>query len=194
MNVELVLRRDVTHVGKAGERVKVARGFARNFLVPRGLAYQITPDNLRRLEFEKRKLVREAEALRDRMKEKAKTLEGKSFTMSEKATEEGHLYGSVDAAAIAKVLRAEGFEIDEKSVILPEPVKDTGIYEIALLIHPDIPCTAKFWIVDENGKIAERKPEPEPEPKPEAQPKEEKPQEEPKERKKGRKDKNRNDQ
>ncbi len=152
MAMEVVLRKNVPDLGAVGDVVKVENGFARNYLLPRGLAYRVNAHNLRRLEVEKKKQVLEAQAEKDRALSLAAELKGRSFTIQAKATEEGHLYGSVDEDAVASVLAGEGVALPEKAVALEEPIKEVGIYEVGLRLHPEVEATTKVWVVTEGGE------------------------------------------
>jgi large subunit ribosomal protein L9 len=149
MTTELLLRKDVQSVGKMGERVSVADGFARNYLIPRGLAYRVTADNLKRLETEKKAYLKELEALKGRLREVANRLSGRTFRIEAKANEEGHLYGSVDAARIAQALAAEGFEVPAKGVKIPEPLKAVGAFDVDLELYAEVEAKVKVEIVAE---------------------------------------------
>lgn len=149
MTMNVVLRRDVPDLGAVGDVVKVSNGFARNFLLPRGLAYLVSQDALRRLQGEKKKLAKEAAEARARFEVLAKDLEGKSFSIKRKATEEGHLYGSVDSTDVSAALAEENVEVTPKSVLLEEPIKELGIYEVEIQLHPDVRAKTKIWVVSE---------------------------------------------
>ncbi len=145
--MEVILKQDVSKIGKAGAVVKVKDGFARNFLLPNNLALPLTPKNLKQLESEKQnkivlqeKIKKEAEGLRDR-------LSGVSITIQAQAQEEDRLYGSVTAQDIAKALKDEGFDIDKNIIELNEPIKSLGIYEIPVRLHAQILAKIKVWIV-----------------------------------------------
>lgn len=167
MTTRLVLRKDIPELGAVGDVVKVADGFARNYLLPRGLAYPVTPDNLKRLESEKKHLMRIAREEKARSESLAGELAGRSFSIPVKANEEGHLYGSVDAAAIASALQAEKVPVQEKAVLLEEPIKELGIYEVDLRLHPDVTARTKIWVVsDETPGEAPAPGEPAPDPPP----------------------------
>ena len=155
MFVNLVLRKNVPKLGAVGDVVKVTKGYARNYLIPQGFAYPVTPDNLKRLEAEKKRIAREIQAEKDRCLSLAAELKNKSFTIPMKATEEGHLYGSVDSSSIAAAITADGLEVDEKAVEIPEPIKELGIYEIAVKLHPGVTAKTKVWIVSEEGREKE---------------------------------------
>jgi large subunit ribosomal protein L9 len=151
--MRVVLRKKIRELGGVGEVVTVSRGYARNFLLPRGLAYLVTDDNLKRLEGEKKKALVQMAQEMAQFESMAKDLEGRSFTLQRKATEEGHLYGSVDAVAVAEALLAEGIEVDSRDVNLPDPIKEVGIYEVEVQLHSEVSAKTKVWVVaDEESK------------------------------------------
>jgi large subunit ribosomal protein L9 len=151
MSKEIVLRKDIPNVGKLGEVVSVADGFARNYLLPRGFAYPVTPDNLKRLESEKKVYLKELEAEKNRLREVASKLSGRTFRIAAKANEEGNLYGSVDAARIAQAVAAEGFPAEEKSVKIPEPFKALGAFDVEIHLHAEVQAKIKVEIVAEEA-------------------------------------------
>jgi large subunit ribosomal protein L9 len=145
--MEVILSRDVEKLGQSGSVVKVKEGYARNFLIPKGLAIPLTPANLKKLEQDKQrksleleKAKKEAELLRDK-------LASFSLTITALAQEEDKLYGSVSAHDVAIALKDEGFQIDTECINLDEPLKSLGIYEIPLKLHPEVLAKIKVWIV-----------------------------------------------
>ena len=145
--MEILLRKDVEKLGKAGETVNVAAGYARNYLFPRKIATAVTEENLRYLDTEKRRAEREAEKRHQALVEHAKRLDSVSCTIPAQATEGGTLFGSVTAAMVAEALRREGFEIPEEAVRLEHPIKETGVYAIEVQLAPDIISTTRVWVV-----------------------------------------------
>jgi large subunit ribosomal protein L9 len=147
--MRIVLRTDVENVGRRGEVVKVADGFARNFLLPKKLALEATAGNLKRIEQERRvqevheaKEKVEAEALAERIAQL-------SCTAVRKVGENEILYGSVTSADVAELLEKEGFAVDKRKILLEEPIKSLGIYEIPIKIHPQVTASLKVWVVKE---------------------------------------------
>jgi large subunit ribosomal protein L9 len=146
--MEVILIKDVEKVGTAQSVVKVKDGFARNFLIPNKLAVPLTPDNLKRIEEEKKakaaqldKLKKECEVLKER-------LTGVSITITALKQEESDaLYGSITAHDISKALKEEGFEVDKAKIELVEPIKALGIYEVPIKLHPEVVTKVKIWIV-----------------------------------------------
>jgi len=145
--MEVILNQDVEKLGKAGTVVKVKRGFARNFLIPNNLAVQLTAANLKKLEQEKEKKVSQLEKIKKEAEELKIRLEGLSFTIPALTQEEDRLYGSVTAHDIAQSLKEEGLNIDKNSIILDEPIKSLGIYEIPVRLHQEVTAKIKVWIV-----------------------------------------------
>ncbi len=145
--MQILLRKDHEPLGKAGETVTVAPGFARNYLFPRKIATPVTAGNLMQLEVEKRRAQREAEKRREGLVEAAKRLEALSCTIAAQATEAGTLFGSVAAAQVAAALRQEGFEVPDEAVRLEHPIKETGVYAVEVQLAPDVVATTRIWVV-----------------------------------------------
>jgi large subunit ribosomal protein L9 len=149
MATELLLLADIENLGKAGDVVKVKDGYARNFLLPKDLAAPVSQGALRRLE----KLRKEREELARIQiadaKDKAAKLAKASVTLRERVVEGSHLYGSVSVADIVKALSAESkIDLDKSQIVLAEPIKETGSYDITVKLHPEVSCTVKVWVVE----------------------------------------------
>ena len=149
MATELLLLADIENLGKAGDVVKVKDGYARNFLLPKDLAAPVSQGALRRLE----KLRKEREELSRiqiaEAKDKAAKLAKASVTLRERVVEGTHLYGSVSVADIVKALSAESkIDLDKSQIVLAEPIKETGSYDITVKLHPEVSCTIKVWVVE----------------------------------------------
>jgi large subunit ribosomal protein L9 len=145
--MEILLRKPLEHLGEAGDVVDVAPGYARNYLFPRKLATPVTPDNLARLEAEKRRALRDAERHHQELVGLADRVEGTSCTIAAQAAESGTLFGSVTATQVAEALAKEGFEVDERAVQLDEPIKETGVYAVTIQLAPDVEATTRVWVV-----------------------------------------------
>jgi len=145
--VEVILRKTVESLGDRGDKVKVARGYARNYLIPRKLAIEATPANLRTFaEEEKLGTVRENKIQRqsERLAEKLKKV---SVTAAVQVGEEDKLFGSVTSHDIEELLRGQGFEVDRKRILLDEPLKALGVYTVPIKLHTDVECAIKVWVV-----------------------------------------------
>jgi large subunit ribosomal protein L9 len=145
--VKLLLQRNVDKLGRIGDIVEVARGYGRNYLLPQGLAVELTPDNLNRFETMKRRLIALEQENKDKMVVLAKELEKASCTIIANSSEEGHLYGSVGPRDITRQLSSEGLDVDPKCVLLEQPIKELGIYKVQVRLHPEVECELKVWVV-----------------------------------------------
>ena len=147
--MDVILRQDVDKLGRAGEMVSVKDGFARNFLLPQGLAYLATEGNKRRLEAERAQKNRKHAAEVSASKDVAARLEAVSLTFTMKAGEGDKLFGSVTATDIADRLKAEGFGVDKKAVELEEPLKALGVFKVPVRLHAEVKPEVRVWVVRE---------------------------------------------
>jgi large subunit ribosomal protein L9 len=147
--MKVVLKDDIKNVGKMGQIVDVADGYARNYLVPRGLAVEANIKNLKSLEHEKKIIQEKAK----RIKNSSQTLSDKISTMTlvikAKAGDEGKLFGAVTSMDIAELLKNEGIEMDKKKISLDEPIKRLGSYSVNIKIHPEISTHLNIQVVEE---------------------------------------------
>jgi len=139
-SVKLILKEDVDSLGESGEVVTVKPGYARNYLIPHGLAYEASEANVQRLEEEKARA--EERAKRDYLegRRRAAQLEGVSLSFQARAGEEGKLFGSVTSADIADRLNERGldFEVDRRRIALSEPLKEIGVFTVPIRLHADV--------------------------------------------------------
>lgn len=142
MNV--LLRRNVSKLGKIGEIVVVKDGYARNYLLPHGLATTPTKANLKQVESEKVVYLAGLARLRTQLEARAKLIEGKEFTIIARANEEGHLYGSIGPAQIAAAVHKEGLVVDEENIVLEEAIRKLDRYEIGLKFGDEV--AAKIFL------------------------------------------------
>jgi large subunit ribosomal protein L9 len=146
--MEVILRQAVEKLGQPGDVVKVSPGFARNYLLPRGIAYAATEGNLKRIAQEKARLQAAEDERRSGAQGVAAQLEAVSLTFSARVGEEGKLFGSVTAADITEQLHAQGFEMIEKRQIdLHEPIKALGVYRVPVRLHADVKPEIKVWVI-----------------------------------------------
>lgn len=148
--VELILREDVDDLGDAGDVVDVKPGYARNYLLPQGLAYRASEGNLKRLQEERRREEKAAARVRDKAAELASRLEGQSVTFSVRAGEDGQLFGSVTATDITERLQENGLDVARQSVELEEPIKQLGVYTVPLDLHAEVRPEIKVWVVSQD--------------------------------------------
>lgn len=145
--MEVILSKDVEKIGKAGTVVKVKDGFARNFLIPNNLAIPLTGANLKKLEQDKIKRAQKEEKLKKEAEELKSKLSAISITIPVLSQEQDALYGSILALDIAVALKEEGFDIDKNAILLDEPIKSLGIFEVPIKLHSDVTAKVKVWIV-----------------------------------------------
>lgn len=147
--VEVILREDVENLGSVGDVVDVKPGYARNYLVPQGKAYEATTGNKRRLTEDRQRLGRVAERAHTEATKLAAELEGRSITFAMRSGEGGRLFGSVTNADIADKLAEDGVTIDRHTIRLEEPLKQLGAYTVAIHLHADVRPEIKVWVVSE---------------------------------------------
>lgn len=146
-NIELLLAEDVESLGKRGDIVRVKPGYARNYLLPNGLATIASEANKRAVQRHTEKL---ASLFEQRMKDlqaKADAIGKYSVTLEANANEEGHLYGSIMGPDISKALKAAGYAVDAEHVRLDGPLKELGMYTVKIQLHADVKTEVKVWVV-----------------------------------------------
>ena len=145
--MEIILRQAVENLGKPGDVVKVKAGYARNYLLPHGLAYEATPGNLKRIQQERDRLEAAENERRGAAQGLAEKLEQVSLTFSARVGEEGKLFGSVTAADIAQQLEAQGFHLEKRQIDLHEPIKALGVYRVPIRLHADVKPEVRVWVI-----------------------------------------------
>ena len=150
--MEIILRQDIDNLGLEGSIVDVAKGYARNFLVPKGFALVASMQNIKALEMQKKKIdVRRLKA-RDRAEKLKQELGEMVITFSHKSGEEGKLYGSVTSMDIATYLEKKGIIIDRKKIIIENAIKTVGEFEAKIKIYPEVTGTLKIVVESEEEK------------------------------------------
>ncbi len=145
--MEIILRQAVENLGHPGDLVKVSPGFARNFLLPRGIAVEATEGNKRRIAQEKVRLEAAEAERRQAATTLAERVEQVSLTFAARVGEEGKLFGSVTAADIAHQLEAQGFTFERRQIDLAEPIKALGVYRVPIKLHADVKPEIKVWVI-----------------------------------------------
>src|SRR5256714_15102175 len=145
--MEVILRQAVENLGKPGDVVKVSNGYARNFLLPRGVAFEATSGNLKRSAQEKSGLEAAENERRNTAQGLAEKLEQVSLTFSARVGDEGKLFGSVTAADIAHQLESQGFQIEKRQIDLHEPIRALGVYRVPIRLHADVHPEIKVWVI-----------------------------------------------
>jgi large subunit ribosomal protein L9 len=145
--MEIILRQAVENLGKTGDVVNVKPGYARNYLLPHGLAYEATPGNLKRIQQERDRLEAAENERRGTAQGLAEKLEQVSLTFSARVGEEGKLFGSVTATDIAMQLEAQGYHIEKRQIDLHEPIKALGVYRVPIRLHADVKPEVRVWVI-----------------------------------------------
>jgi large subunit ribosomal protein L9 len=145
--MEVILRRAVDNLGHPGDLVKVSAGYARNFLLPRGYAFEATPGNRKRIEQERQRLEAAETGRRDQAQAIADKLAEVSLTFSARVGEEGKLFGSVTASDIAQQLEAQGHHVEKRQIDLHEPIRSLGVYRVPIRLHADVRPEIKVWVI-----------------------------------------------
>lgn len=147
--IEVILRENVASLGKAGEMVRVRPGYARNFLLPKGLAYEASEGNKKRIVAEQKARTARLEAEKAEAQQQAAKLGGVQVQLTGKAGEEGKLFGSVTSSDIAEALAARGFEVDRRRIELDQPIKTLGDHMVAIRLHPEVHAEVRVTVVAE---------------------------------------------
>ena len=147
--MKVILKEDVKSIGSMGQTVDVSDGFARNYLVPRGLAVEANLKNIRSLEHEKKVIQEKARKVKNSVQDLANRLANMNVVIKTKAGEEGKLFGSVTTMDIAEQLKNQGIEIDKKKISLDEPIKRLGTYAVNLKLHSEITAQVNMQVIEE---------------------------------------------
>jgi large subunit ribosomal protein L9 len=142
--IDLILREDIPSLGKAGQMVRVKPGYARNFLLPRGLAFEATEGNRKRIEAESKARQARANTERDAAQDLATRLAAVTLNFSAKAGEDGRLFGSVTSGDIAHKLEEEGITIDKRKIELEHPLKQLGFHAVPVRLHHDVQAEVRI--------------------------------------------------
>ena len=149
MNIQLILNEEVPNLGGPGDVVKVRAGYARNYLLPRKLAVEANPKNLRAFEHQKGLAMLKREALKSKARGLKEKLDALSVTVSARAGEEGKLFGSVTNIDVERALRERGIEIDRRKILLVEPIKQLGDYTIQIRLEAEVEAGLKLSVTAE---------------------------------------------
>jgi len=148
--MQVILRERLDHLGNAGEVVDVKAGYARNYLIPQGLAYEATAGNVRRIESERARTLQKEAATAAEARERAKAIEGISLTFHARAGQEGKLFGSITSGDIAEKLAEQGITVERRQIELDEPIKALGVTSVPVRLHPQVHPEVKVWVIQED--------------------------------------------
>jgi len=152
--MELLLKEDVEHLGVRGDVVKVRPGYGRNYLLPRGLAIQATPGNVKQIELQRRALLKKEATERDTATQQAELVNELTLEFARKVGEHGLLYGSVTSMDIAEAFAAKGFEVDRRKIQLKDPIKEPGEYDVPVKLHREVTTNVKVVVKNEEEAAA----------------------------------------
>ena len=147
--MKVILRKDFEQLGRIGEVIDVKDGYARNFLLPRQIAYIATAGSIRALEEEKKQVAKKLSKELEEAQKLSAELESVSVTIPVKVGEEDKLFGTVTTQMIADSLKEKGYDIDKRKIEITEPIKALGIYSINIKLHHDVTSVVKTWVVRE---------------------------------------------
>lgn len=147
--MQIILQEDVEKLGTRGQLVDVAEGYARNFLLPRKLGLEATPGNMKRLEKMRAAFAKKTAVEKDSAQKLAELLAGVSLTLSRKAGDNDQLFGSVTSGDITEALKAQGYEIEKRKIVLADPIKLVGEYEIPVKLHREVSANVKLAVKKE---------------------------------------------
>jgi len=153
--MKVILAKDIDKLGNAGDIVKVKDGYARNYLIPKGLAFTSNEKNAKQLEFNKRMIEKKIDseaAVANALAAKLATCE---IRIQKKVGEEGKLFGSVTNREIEEALKEKGFTIDHRNIVLDSNIKKSGVYEVEVKLFREIRGVFKLWVVAEENEAAE---------------------------------------
>ena len=145
--MKVILLDNIDRLGKTGDVVSVAEGYARNYLIPKNKAKPATPGNMKSLDaLKKKEALKESKNI-EAARALANRISGLSLTISAQVGEEEKLFGSVTSDMISDALKDEGIVIDKKDIVLEEPIKKLGVYQMAVKIHPEVKADLRVWVV-----------------------------------------------
>jgi len=147
--VKIILAANVENLGEIGDIKDVPVGFARNYLLPKGLAYPAAENEIKRVERMKAKYIERSGLELQKAQEIAGRLKTMEVNIARPVHEENKLFGAVSAAEIAAALSGKGVEIDKKRIVIKEPIKEVGIYEAEVKVHPEVSAPLKIWVTPE---------------------------------------------
>src|SRR5580658_4746430 len=145
--MRVLLKSDVPKIGKKGELLDVKEGYARNFLIPNGLAIEATGGTMKQYEEEKKSVDRRKAKEKEEAQALAAKIKGLTVTLRHKAGDEGRLFGSITSAEVAEALKQKGFEIDKKQIHLDEPIRLVGKHEAKVKLHAEVSATLNVEVM-----------------------------------------------
>ncbi len=158
--MKILLKKDIQKLGKTGDVVDVANGYARNYLLPKKFATTVTRGNIEQFKFQRVKNEEKQKVEIKNLQVLADKISNVSCTITVKTNKEGKLFGSVTANHIAEALSEKGYQINENMIILETPIKKCDLYNVTVMLHPEVKAQCRVWIVSESEKSADPQIEP----------------------------------
>lgn len=153
--MKVILRQNYENLGNIGEVVEVKDGYARNFLIPRSIAYRATPGALRAIESEKKRYDIQQSRLEAEARAQAERLESVSITIPMRVGEDERLFGSVTSVMIAEELSRQGHDVDRRTIQLQDPIRQLGMFDVPVKLHTNVTATLKVFVVNKEGDRTE---------------------------------------
>ena len=145
--MEVILLQDVEKLGKEGEIIRIKDGYGRNYLIPRKLAIPSNPQALKILEVKRKKRILEEEKLKSAAEDVSKKISSLSCTISVEAGMEDKIFGTVTPDMVRNALMQEGLDIDKKHILIEEPIKKLGVYQVNIRLHSEVIAPLRIWVV-----------------------------------------------
>ncbi|MCP4652743.1 MAG: 50S ribosomal protein L9 [Candidatus Omnitrophica bacterium] len=145
--MDIILLKNMGKLGDQGKVVKVKDGYARNYLIPKGFALAAKNENFKRLEEIARQRTKAARKQKDSFSVLKEKIDALSLTITAQVKGEEEIYGSITDAQIIKSLKDEGIEIDKNALVLDEPIKKLGVYDLVVKLHPEVEAVFRVWVV-----------------------------------------------
>ncbi len=145
--MKIILLRDMGKLGKEGDVAQVKDGYARNYLIPEGIALAATDNNFKKIDSIKKERAKNVEKEKQKFFELKDKIEQSSLTITSEAKEDEQLYGSITQPQILKLLKAEGIEIEKENLTLEEPIDKLGVYNLEVSLHPEVKANLRVWVV-----------------------------------------------
>jgi large subunit ribosomal protein L9 len=150
--MKVLLKKNIDKLGKRGEIIEVADGYARNYLFPKNMALKPTPQNMKQLDIEKRRFLQQEAEEKQQLEATAELLKNVSCTIVARADSDGHLYGSVTENKIVEALAENNVTVEARHIQLEQHIKQLGVYNIDVRLHSEVVCQIKLWVVGEDGE------------------------------------------
>ncbi len=158
--MKILLKRNVEKLGKSGDVVEVANGYARNYLLPRKFATTVTPGSIKQISLQRKKQEGKHREEIEKLQVLANEISNISYTIIVKTNKEGKLFGSVTTHQIANEISEKGYQINDNMVVLETPIKKCDLYNITVVLHPEVKTKCRVWVVSESEKDSDPKKEP----------------------------------